>query len=369
MSPLNIANKPSAVRPTAGLTQLNTLTFGNISQAHQTRHIGDIIVALILISWTLFLIYREYNHFVAIRQEWLSSPQHLALARTRTVLVMNVPDSVNSGSGLKELAGTVSRLTGTHGPRASNVTDAPGHGGVEADTGGVRNVWLTRKVKEVEKVWQDRDDECSRLEGGVAKLIKLGNKNERKGKTPEKLGKSYIANGYWLTFVGKLDTERGGAEMVDRFVLPKKRPTWKQGILGLIGKKMTLETSPVYIREHNQQLETMRAGQDDLPLGNTSFVRFATQGEAHSFARLASSTDKSLRMVKTGVEMVPEDVEWSNISMNPYQRKIRTIISWALTITLIIFWTIPVAFVGLISNVDTLCSKASWLAWLCTIPK
>jgi len=343
-----------AVSPTAGLQELNILTFGNVSSAHQLRHIGDIIVALILIFWTLYLIYHEYNHFVEIRQGWLSSPQHLSLARTRTVLVTNVPDSINSASGLKELAGTVSRLTGTGAPRPSNVTGATGYGGVESETGGVRNVWQTRKVDEVEQVWQDREDECARLETGVGKLIKLGNKNERKGKTPEKQG--------------KLDTERGGADMVDRFVLPKKRPTWKQGFLGLLGQKMTLESSPVYIREHNQQLETMRAGQDDLPLGNTAFLRFASQGEAHSFARLASSTDKSLKLVKTGVEMVPEDVQWDNISMNPYQRKIRTIISWALTITLIIFWAIPVAFVGLVSNVDTLCTKAKFLAWLCTIP-
>jgi hypothetical protein len=156
--------------------------------------------------------------------------------------------------------------------------------------------------------------------------------------------------------------------MVDRFVAPNKRPSWKQGILGLIGKKMTLETSPIYIRDHNAQLDSMRQGEDELPLGDTAFLRFASQGEAHSFARLVSSTDKSLRSVRTGVEMVPEDVQWSNTSMSAAQRKTRTIVSWALTITLIIFWTIPVAFVGLISNVDTLCSKASWLAWLCTIP-
>jgi hypothetical protein len=180
----------SAIKPTAGQIQLNILTFGNVSPAAQNRHIGDIIVALILIFWTLFLIWREYNHFIEIRQGWLSSPQHLSLARTRTVFITNMPDSVNSGSGLKELAGTVSRLTGSAAPRPSNVTDAVGHGGVESEIGGVRNVWLTRKVKPVEKVWQEREDECSRLEGGVSKLIKLGNKNERKGKTPEKQGKS-----------------------------------------------------------------------------------------------------------------------------------------------------------------------------------
>ena len=156
--------------------------------------------------------------------------------------------------------------------------------------------------------------------------------------------------------------------MVDRFVLPKKRPSWKQGPLGLFGKKMTLETSPVYISEHNAELEKFRADADSLPQANTAFVRFGSQAEAHSFARLVSSTDKAYRKIETGVEVVPEDIQWSNISMSTNQRKIRTVISWALTIGLIIIWAIPVAFVGIVSNVDTLCATASWLAWICKLP-
>lgn len=156
--------------------------------------------------------------------------------------------------------------------------------------------------------------------------------------------------------------------MVDRFVAPKKRPTWKQGMLGLIGKKMTLETSPAYIREHNAELDSLRAKIDTYPQGNTTFVRFSSQHEAHAFARLISSTNKQYRSIGTTVEIVPEDVEWSNLSMSPSQRRIRTIISWALTIFLIIIWAIPVAFVGLVSNVDALCTKATWLAWICKLP-
>jgi hypothetical protein len=158
------------------------------------------------------------------------------------------------------------------------------------------------------------------------------------------------------SFAGTLDTERGGAEMVDRFVVPKKRPTWKQGLLGLIGKNMTLETSPTYI-------------EDSYPQGDVAFVRFASQAEAHSFARLIPSTDKKYHLVKTHIELVPEDVQWSNTSMSAAQRKTKTMLSWALTIFLIIIWAVPVAFVGLVSNVDTLCTTAKFLAWICKLPK
>ena len=157
--------------------------------------------------------------------------------------------------------------------------------------------------------------------------------------------------------------------MVDRFVAPKKRPSWKQGLLGLIGKKMTLESSPVFIAEHNEQLAEMRSNEDSYPLGNTAFVRFGSQAEAHSFARLVPSMDKKYRNVLTSVELIPEDIQWSNTGISAAQRKTRTIISWALTIFLIIIWAVPVAFVGLVSNVDTLCTTATWLSWICRLPR
>ena len=174
------------------------MAFGNVPPTGQNRHIGHFLVALILMSWTLFLIWREYNHFVEVRQEWLTSTQHLSLARARTVAITNLPDSVNSESGLKELASVVGRLTASYAPRPSNVTDGTAVNGVdESASGGVRNIWLSRKVKALEKVWQERDDECSRLEGGVGKLQKLASKNQRKGKTPEAKGEQCSHFSIW----------------------------------------------------------------------------------------------------------------------------------------------------------------------------
>ena len=167
---------------------------------------------------------------------------------------------------------------------------------------------------------------------------------------------------------GMYDAERSNS-IIDRFVLEKKQPTWKQGPLGLIGKKMDLKTSPEYIAAHNVQLDSMRSDTSSLVQGNTAFIRFGSQAEAHDFARLVSATSKEHRAIKSSIEVVPEDVQWSNMSMSPMQRRIRTVISWSLTIGLIIIWAVPVAFVGVVSNVDTLCAKVSWLAWICTLPK
>lgn len=128
----------------------------------------------------------------------------------------------------------------------------------------------------------------------------------------------------------------------------------------------------MYIAEHNQQLQAMRNDAESMKVGNTAFVRFNSQHDAHTFASTISHSRKEFKGIKAGVELVPEDIQWSNTHMNPKARQIGTIISWALTIGLIIIWAIPVAFVGVVSNIDAMCEKASWLAWLCDpsiIPK
>lgn len=48
-----------------------------------------------------------------------------------------------------------------------------------------------------------------------------------------------------------------------------------------------------------------------------------------------------------------------------YETRSRYVISWGLTFALIILWSIPVAFIGLVSNLSNLCQKVSWLAWVC----
>ena len=53
--------------------------------------------------------------------------------------------------------------------------------------------------------------------------------------------------------------------------------------------------------------------------------------------------------------------------MNPYESKVRVAISYSATAALIIFWAIPVTFVGGLSNVVSQCN-VSWLNWLCGLP-
>ncbi|KAJ9110214.1 hypothetical protein QFC22_006762 [Naganishia vaughanmartiniae] len=185
--------------------------------------------------WTLFIIHREYQHLIKIRQEWLASSTHASLPRVRTVMLVNLPQDLMSESALRELAYGI-----THS--SSRI-----------------KVWLSRDAKKIEEVYDERTKEHARLEAGERKMLMQAVKNVKKGKTP------------------------GGGSSSSA---PKI--TWKQGLLGLWGRKMDREQSPAFIREKNEELERMRSDMSSFPLGNVAFLRFRNQQEAHTFARVVN---------------------------------------------------------------------------------
>ncbi len=114
--------------------------------------------------------------------------------------------------------------------------------------------------------------------------------------------------------------------------------------------------------------ERVIGAEGDYPTMSSAFVMFNRQIAAHLAVQVLAHHEP-YRMGKRYIEVSPSDVIWSNLNLNPYESKIRMAISYAATAALIIFWAIPVAFIGAISNVYGLCVKYSWLAWLCDLPK
>jgi hypothetical protein len=63
----------------------------------------------------------------------------------------------------------------------------------------------------------------------------------------------------------------------------------------------------------------------------------------------------------------PNEVVWPSLSISWWQRVVRRIAALSFITALIVFWAIPVAFVGLISNITYL-EGYTWLMWLKKIP-
>lgn len=63
----------------------------------------------------------------------------------------------------------------------------------------------------------------------------------------------------------------------------------------------------------------------------------------------------------------PNEVVWKSLKISWWQRVVRRLAVLSFVTALVVFWAIPVAAVGFISNVSYL-ETFSWLHWLTKIP-
>lgn len=310
------------------------------------------------------------RHFIAHRQRWLVSPDYATSAKASTVLIRGVPQRYLSERALKML--------------------------FEHLPGGVAKVWLNRDLKDMPDVYERRLKACGKLESAETSLLntatKLRNKRVKKGEQEV------------------VDTEKN-MSLAEALVPKDQRPTHRLPAgflpfsLPLIGKKVdSIEWARNEIVETNALLkeqrlslakdvaqtsaddahpglpppetnhpDAMKAAEDTKVSGqtyppmNSAFVLFNKQIAAHLAAQTLTH-HAPYRMADRHLGVAPQDVIWANLNLNPYEARVRIAISWGITLGLIILWAFPVAFVGAVSNIHSLCMTYHWLAWICNLP-
>lgn len=68
------------------------------------------------------------------------------------------------------------------------------------------------------------------------------------------------------------------------------------------------------------------------------------------------------------IGVTPESIIWSNLRIKWWELIIRNTATIAFVVVLVIFWAIPVAFVGAISNVNYLIEQLPWLSFINDCP-
>ncbi|KAG1790166.1 uncharacterized protein HD556DRAFT_1392969 [Suillus plorans] len=347
---------------TPNSTGLDRFIFGNISKPHNDRFAAHIILAYLFTFWIYWNIRREMQHFTTVRQLHLINPAHSSSVQANTILVTGIPTKYLSEPALHQLY--------SHLP------------------GGVKKVWLNRDLKELPSIHDRRLAACGKLESAETSLLSTAAKLRRKA-----LKK---ANGAGDPSPSA-DPERNVA-LAERLVPRNKRPSHRLPAgfmpfsLPFIGKEVdTIDwcrqeiaaTTGLLTQGRQTLADQGRSLPEDVngdgkvdkndrakqpyPLLNSAFVTFNQQIAAH-LAVNALTHHEPYCMADRYLEVSPPDVIWGNLGLNPYEKRIRMVVSYSATAALIIFWAIPVAFVGIISNIEGLCVRESWLAWLCKLP-
>jgi len=317
----------------AGGEQLDMLSMGNISKdkkGGKYRYFGPVGAAYLFFGFVLFLVTRESIFYINLRQAFLLSPVYANRISARTVLFTAVPKSYLNEAKLRRVFGSA-----------------------------VRRVWIGRDTKLVDELVEERDKVAYKLEAAEVKLIKLANGERLKS----------IKNGaHHEEEPVAADAESGS--LAARWVPTKKRPSHKLGKFGLIGKKVDSidwcrEKLATLIPETEAAQAAYKAGETEL--SGSVFIEFAHQSDAQA-AFQTLSHHQALHMSPRYIGINPKEVIWKSLSIPWVQRVIRRIAVLAFITALIVFWAIPVTFVGLVSNINYLIERYSWLKWLGKIP-
>jgi calcium permeable stress-gated cation channel len=314
-----------------GKAQLDILSYSNIDKSGngQYRYFAHALIIWVYFGFIMYMITRECIFYINLRQAFLLSPIYSNRVSTRTVLFTSVPQAYQDEAKLRKVFG---------------------------DT--VRNIWINGDTKDLDKLVKNRDKAAYRLEKSEVKLIKLANK-ERQKAMKEGAAEDRADQ--------QADAESGS--VAGRWVPNKKRPTHKTGLLGLVGSKVD---SINWCRTELQKLipeaeaaqAKYRAG--DYKKTGGVFIEFRTQAEAECAAQTLTH-HHALHMAPRYIGITPGEVVWSAINLPWWQRLVRRYAVIAFISALIIFWAIPVAFVGILSNVQYL-ESISFLTWLTKIP-
>jgi len=304
-----------------GQKQLNILSYANINRDNHNRYYAHALVSLAYLSFIMYLIKRECIYFVSLRQSYMLSPCYSGRISSRTILFCSVPETYLDEAKLHNVFGQT-----------------------------IKRIWITSNFEEVDKLVKERDEVALRLEKAEVKLIKLAN---NKGG----------ANTH--TFP---DTSEFGNTTTQR-IPASKRPTHKKGPLGLIGKKVDtidwcrteLERLVPAVRE--AQLKYRNGGFHKMP---GVFIEFLSQANAEGAAQMLAHHE-SLRMTPSFIGIRPDEVIWSSLTIPRWQRVVRAYAAYVFIAIMIVFWTVPLAFVGVLSNIDSLAS-ISFLSWVNKIP-
>ncbi|KAJ4294882.1 phosphate metabolism protein 7 [Collariella sp. IMI 366227] len=316
-----------------GQTQLDILSYANIDQKNQNgRYYAHAFVCWVYFGFIMYMIMRECIFYINLRQAFLLSPFYSDRISSRTVLFTSVPAPYLSEQKLRQVFG-----------------------------GSVQRIWITSDTKEVDDVVEKRDKTAMRLEKAEVKLIKLANKARQKalkdGALAEEADKAPVFG----------DSESGS--IAARWIPHKKRPTHRTGPLGLVGKKVdTINWCRTELERLIPEVDAVQAKYRDGAYKKVPgvFIEFRTQADAEGATQILAH-HQGLHMSPKYVGIRPDEVIWKSLAIPWWQKVIRRYAVTAFITVLILFWAIPVAFVGLVSNVTYL-SSLSFLTWLNKIP-
>ncbi|PLN85977.1 DUF221-domain-containing protein [Aspergillus taichungensis] len=320
----------------AGKKQLDILSMSNIKKEGYARYFAHTFIAWIFVGFIFYTITRENIFYINLRQAYSLSPAYASRLSSRTVLFTAVTQDYLNADRIRRMFG------------------------VEK----VKNVWLTTDTEKLQDKVKERDDAAMKLEAAETKLIVMANAARRKAlKKQGHVDDEPIPSD---TVGGEPDDESGS--VASRWVKAADRPTHRLKMI--IGKKVdTINWARSEIERLSPEIEELQAKHraGDAKLVSSVFVEFYYQADAQA-AYQSVAHNLPLHMAPRYIGLDPTQVIWENLRIKWWERIMRYTLSVGFVFALVIFWAIPTAFVGAISNLNALTNMLPWLDFIYNAP-
>ncbi|CDK29127.1 unnamed protein product [Kuraishia capsulata CBS 1993] len=281
----------------------------------------DKYYAHVFMSWffygsVLFVIFREMYFYNSLRQAALASPHYAKKLSSRTVIFQTVPEQYLDEREFFKLFD------------------------------GVKTVWIARGQRRLAGKVKRRQMLAMQLETALTKLLLRAMKAKIKAEK-------------------KQEPIDPSSQMID-YVPTKKRPTFR--LLPLFGHKYdTIEYCKEEIPKIDKEIKELQAKFRSARPMNSVTVEFTNQYYAQvAFQTCGNHTPLHLEAKYIGVE--PADIFWPNMRLFWWERMVRSVLAGSAIIVLILTWSIPTAFIGVISNLTYLTNKLHFLRFVYNLP-
>lgn len=304
-------------------SQLDRLGFGNVR--HKDRLYAHAVVAWVFFGFVMLVIARERMWLVGLRQAWYLAQANASRLSSRTVLYLDPP---------KE---------------ASTVSDPQQNFGSEA-----RHQWVVKKTKSLDDEVESRDDRTVRLE--FAEVSYLRQASKKVAETRRREG---------------LEAEGSADNAAIESARPRERQHYLTGNAADLIQHLRNEVKEA-VQKVDEKRESYSAENTNGHNRCAIFVEYATQSAAQRAYRGESKSrlpvPPSLAIQSRLIGVVPNEIIWRNLAMPQAERLSKKSMANLLIALLIIFWSIPTAIIGTISNVNYLADNVSWLSWINSLP-
>ncbi|RKK96042.1 hypothetical protein BFJ68_g14569 [Fusarium oxysporum] len=369
---------------------------------------------MLTIGFILFTVVRECFYYVGIRQAYLSSPHYAKRLSSRTVLITSIPERYLDEARLRKLYGdsvkrvwiprtdkalvklveereqTARRLEkaeialikkanmarkkqlGKNPPSTASSAEPC----AEPSSGDSSSSWRTEPSSEEPRTSSPRRVETSEThvqeneQGGIQEHKSTPEVSERtkiSHNTHDILEKSAEDPEYVHPYGLNPDLPDVRGSVAAQWLSVTARPHHRP-LHNFFRRVDTIRWCRMKLKELNLEIfklrrQVRRGDGQTLP---AAFIEFDTQ-EAAQAAHQVVAHHRPLQLAPRLLGVRPNEVVWSALRMRWWERIIRRLLIMALIAVAIIFWSIPSAMIGIVSNIKFL-SGIVFLKWIKLLP-